>query len=157
TDDGLGANQLSVTGPDASAFEVDNTGLYIKAGTTFNAAVKSAYTVTVTVDDPTVGPTPDATTTFTLTITPAGTTGAGMIISEVAPWASGNAPYAADWFELTNTGPAAVDLTGWKMDDNSNSAGSAVPLLGISSLPAGKSAVFFEDTSGTDASIEAAF
>ena len=26
------------------------------------------------------------------------------IISEVTPWSSGNAPYAADWFEVTNTG-----------------------------------------------------
>ena len=32
TDDGLGTNNLTVTGADASAFEVDSTGLYIKAG-----------------------------------------------------------------------------------------------------------------------------
>src|SRR5262249_31206621 len=80
-----------------------------------------------------------------------------IVITEVAPWGSGNAPYTADWFELTNNGTTAVDLTGWKMDDNSHSAGSAVPLLGVSSLPAGKSAVFFEDTNGTDATIQAAF
>jgi uncharacterized protein YjiK len=80
-----------------------------------------------------------------------------IVITEVAPWGSGNTPYAADWFELTNNGTSAVDLSGWKMDDNSNSAGSAVPLLGVSSLPTGKSAVFFEDTNGTDATIQAAF
>src|SRR5262249_48662010 len=80
-----------------------------------------------------------------------------VVISEVAPWASGNTSYAADWFELTNTGTSAVDLTGWKMDDNSNTVGNAVPLLGVTSLPAGRSAVFFEDTSGTDATIQAAF
>ena len=27
-----------------------------------------------------------------------------VIISEVSPWSSGNSPYAADWFEVTNTG-----------------------------------------------------
>ncbi len=80
-----------------------------------------------------------------------------VVISEVAPWASGNSPYAADWFELTNTATSAVDLTGWKLDDNSNSFANAVTLAGVTSLPAGKSAVFFEDTGGTDATIEAAF
>ena len=29
-------------------------------------------------------------------------------------------PARADWFEVTNTGTTAVDITGWKMDDNSN-------------------------------------
>ena len=42
-------------------------------------------------------------------------------ITEVAPWGSGNAAYGADWWELTNTGDAPIDLTGWKIDDNSNS------------------------------------
>jgi uncharacterized protein YjiK len=87
---------------------------------------------------------------------PPGTT--SVAITEVAPWGSGNAPYAVDWFELTNTGTSAVDLTGWKMDDNSNSFGNSVPLVGLTSLPAGKSAVFFEDTGGLDdATVEAAF
>jgi hypothetical protein len=25
----------------------------------------------------------------------------------------------SDWFELTNYGPTAVDITGWKVDDSS--------------------------------------
>ena len=51
-----------------------------------------------------------------------GTTGK-LIISEVAPWSStaANSPVAADWFEVTNLGATAVDITGWKMDDNSES------------------------------------
>ena len=52
--------------------------------------------------------------------------------------------YAADWFEVTNTGTTAVDITGWKIDDNSNAFGSAVALRGVTSIAAGKSAVFFE-------------
>ncbi len=80
-----------------------------------------------------------------------------MTISEVAPWGSGTASYGADWFEVTNTGTSAVDLTGWKMDDNSNLFANAVPLAGVSSLPAGKSAVFFEDTGLDDATVEAKF
>ena len=44
------------------------------------------------------------------------------------------------------------------MDDSSNFVRIAVPLAGVSSLPAGKSAVFFEDTGGLDdATVEAAF
>ena len=63
-------------------------------------------------------------------------------ITEVAPWASGNAPYAADWFELTNIGSSAVNITGWKMDDNSNAFGNAVALAGIVSIAAGESVIF---------------
>ncbi|AYG04219.1 SdiA-regulated domain-containing protein [Gryllotalpicola protaetiae] len=84
-------------------------------------------------------------------------TGGTVVVTEVAPWGSGDSPYAADWFELTNTGTTTVDLTDWKMDDSSASIGTAVAMAGVASLPAGASAVFFEDTSGTDATIEAAF
>ena len=69
TDDGLGTNVLSVTGADAGAFEVDRSGLYIKAGTVLDFETKSTYSVTVTVDDVSVGATPDATAAYTLTLT----------------------------------------------------------------------------------------
>jgi Ca2+-binding RTX toxin-like protein len=69
TDDGLGTNNLSLSGADASFFEVDATGLYIKANTVLNYEAKTNYSVTVNVDDTTVGSTPDATTNFTLTVT----------------------------------------------------------------------------------------
>lgn len=84
---------------------------------------------------------------------------AAIVITEVSPYASGNSPYAADWFELTNTGTSAVTISGWKMDDNSNSFGASVALNGISSIGAGKSVVFFEsNASGSNAAgIKAAF
>ena len=74
---------------------------------------------------------------------------AQIFITEVAPWASGNAAYASDWFELTNTGASAADITGWKMDDNSGSTPSPVALSGITSIAAGKSVVFI-DITGSD-------
>jgi len=82
-----------------------------------------------------------------------------IIISEIHPSGSGNAPYAADFFEMTNTGPAAVSLTGWKMDDNSNSFASSVALRGVSSIAVGQSIVFIEGTATgtTDASIQSSF
>jgi len=82
-----------------------------------------------------------------------------VIISEVYPAGSGNLTYAADWFEVTNTGPGDVDITGWKMDDSSNLFANSVPLRGLTSIPAGKSAVFIEgnSTGTTDPAIIASF
>jgi hypothetical protein len=74
-------------------------------------------------------------------------------ITEVAPWSSGGSPIAADWFELTNLGPSAVNIAGWKMDDNSNTAATAVALNGIASIAAGESVIFAESA----ASVSAAF
>ena len=70
-------------------------------------------------------------------------------ITEVAPWGSGSSPYAADWFELTNTGSAAVSISGWKFDDNTNAFGSSVALNGITSIAAGESVIFLETASPT--------
>ena len=69
-------------------------------------------------------------------------------ITEVAPWSSGNSPVAADWFELTNFGSAAVNIAGWKVDDNSNSFIAALALNGVTSIAAGASVIFMESTGG---------
>lgn len=68
---------------------------------------------------------------------------AAMIISEVNPGGSGSS-YGVDWFELTNTGSSTVNITGWKMDDNSFSYANSVALLGATSILAGQSVVFLE-------------
>jgi autotransporter-associated beta strand protein len=52
-DDALGANVLSLAGADATLFELDGTSLYLKAGTTLDYGLKSAYDVTVRVIDTT--------------------------------------------------------------------------------------------------------
>jgi hypothetical protein len=69
---------------------------------------------------------------------------AAIIVSEVAPWSSGNSPLAADWFEVTNTGASAVNIAGWKFDDNSNSFAASLLLNGITSIAAGESVIFIE-------------
>jgi hypothetical protein len=66
-----------------------------------------------------------------------------LIISEVYPNGS-NAPYGSDWFELTNTGATAIDITGWKFDDSSDNPGLAAPLVNVTSIAAGQSVVFLE-------------
>ncbi len=88
--------------------------------------------------------------------TPASAAGVnGIIVSEVSPWGSGNSSYATDWFEVTNTGSTAINITGWKMDDNSNSFAASLALNGITSIAAGESVIFQE--SATPAVAQAAF
>ena len=134
--DGLGVNQLAVSGADAADFEVDDTGLYLKAGVALDYETKSSYSVSVAVDDTTVGATPDATSDpFTLTITDVGEgPGAtdGIRISEVAPWGSGglvrftceapwaNSPSFSRHFEAVAATPeaaveqVATDIAAWQ-------------------------------------------
>ena len=82
---------------------------------------------------------------------------AAVVITEVDPTGSSNAVYKADWFELTNTGASAQDITGWKMDDNSDAFATAVPMTGVTSIGPGQSVVFVEDTGTTDATVNANF
>ena len=81
-----------------------------------------------------------------------GVTSNSAVITEVDPNGSGNAAYGADWFEVTNRGSTPIEITGWSMDDNSDSAADAVPMVMPSSsdeLQAGKSMIFIENTDQT--------
>ena len=94
--DGFGENNLSVTGPDASHFEVDHNGLYLKAGTVLKASTQAEYEVSVAGRRPDLrAASPDATSApYKLTVTPngGGTSSAQIAITEVAPWSSGEQP-----------------------------------------------------------------
>jgi hypothetical protein len=51
----------------------------------------------------------------------------------------------ADWFEVTNYGTAAADITDFKMDDNSPfSSALAVALSGVTTIAPGESVIFVE-------------
>ena len=41
---------------------------------------------------------------------------------------SSNSPPMADWFELTNIRDTAVDIAGWKVEDNSHTFANALAL-----------------------------
>lgn len=148
TDDGLGINNLTLSGVDAAFFEISNFSLFLKAGTTLDFETKASYSITINADDSTVGTTPDATLDFTLTVldqaieTPPAP---ALIVTEVAPWSSGSA-VGSDWFEVTNVSENPVNITGWKVDDNSNAFGNAVTLNGITTIAAGESVIFIEDS-----------
>ncbi|MBK0370390.1 SdiA-regulated domain-containing protein [Flavobacterium agrisoli] len=156
TDDGLGTNTFSITGPDAAFFEITNAGLYIKAGTVLDYEAKSSYSIAINVDDKTLGNSPDASIAFTLTVTDVlneTTQAATTSISEVAPWSSGNNLVGADWFEVTNNGNAALDISGWKVDDSSQSFSAALALNGITSIAPGESVIFLETSATNSATI----
>jgi uncharacterized protein YjiK len=113
-----------------------------------DTAAEGTETATLTISSPSAGISLGTTTTQNIVITDNDvappTAPASIVITEASPWSSGNSAYKADWFELTNTGTTAVDITGWKIDDNSNSFGSAVALRGVTSIAPGKSVVFIE-------------
>lgn len=80
---------------------------------------------------------------------------AALVITEVMSSSgvtgAGTGALGNDWFELTNTGTATVDLTGFKMDDNSNSFALAAAIsfstLGATAtLAPGQSQIFLEST-----------
>jgi hypothetical protein len=150
SDDSLGTNTLSVS--DTTNFEIVGNELFLKAGTVLDFATQSSYTVTIAVDDGTVGSSPDASTVFSLDITD--TAGiSDLIISEIAPWSSGDSSLGADWFEVTNQGTTAIDISGWKIDDDSASFANASNLGGVTTIAPGQSVVFVDG----DASMIAAF
>ncbi|HSD08332.1 SdiA-regulated domain-containing protein [Flavobacterium sp.] len=160
TDDGLGTNNLSLSGVDAAFFQIIGSALYIKAGTVLDYETKTSYAVTINVDDATIGSTPDASVNFTLLVTDVAietSPTATVSITEIATWSSSNSLVNADWFEVTNNGTSALDITGWKIDDSSKSFAAALPLNGITSIAPGESVIFLETSSTNAASIIADF
>jgi len=67
-----------------------------------------------------------------------------ILITEAHPTGSSSTTYARDWFELTNTGLSAVDITDWRMDDGSAALATSVPLSDVTSINPGQSVVFIE-------------
>ncbi len=139
-----GGGALSLGGADAASFEIANDVLYLKAGTVLT---RRTYTVTVSTPNATSAP-------LVLTIT-AAPSPVSLAVTEISPWSSGNSPYMADWFEVTNTGSAPVDLTGYKVDDSSNAIATALALNGVPSIAPGQSVVFTEGTAATAAALKA--
>lgn len=54
-----------------------------------------------------------------------------------------------DWIELTNFGSTSVDITGWKVDDNSFAFANSVLLNGVNSIAAGERVIFGESAAST--------
>lgn len=69
TDDGLGTNTLFVSGTNAASFEISGASLYLKAGIVLDYESLSSYSITINVDDSTLGASPDASVNTTLRLT----------------------------------------------------------------------------------------
>lgn len=70
---------------------------------------------------------------------------AALIITEVM--SSSGVGGTPSWFEVTNIGASAVDITSFRFDDGSFSFIRSVPLVGVTSIAAGQSVVFVETDS----------
>lgn len=68
TDDGVGRNNLSLSGADAGFFQLIGNQLFLRANTVLDFETKSTYSVTVSADDPAVGSTPDVSGVFTFSV-----------------------------------------------------------------------------------------
>lgn len=69
-DDGLGSNQLAIAGTDPELFEINGSALYLKAGINLDFDAKPLYSALVTVDDITLGNTPDDAVLFAIALDP---------------------------------------------------------------------------------------
>uniref|UniRef100_UPI00356B3B79 right-handed parallel beta-helix repeat-containing protein n=1 Tax=Stieleria sp. TaxID=2795976 RepID=UPI00356B3B79 len=69
TDDGVGTNQLSLSGSHASLFEIDASVLYLRQNALLDFEVDPALEVIVEVEDPSVSGTPDHSVTHGLSLT----------------------------------------------------------------------------------------
>lgn len=70
TDDGLGVNVLTLSGGDASLFEIDGSELFLIAGAALDfEGSNTELDITVIVDDATIGTTPDDMESLTISVT----------------------------------------------------------------------------------------
>lgn len=89
---------------------------------------------------------------ITLTLLACVSTQAGLVITEVMSSSiHSGGTNNGDWFELTNNGVTAFDLTGFSWDDDSNTPGVA-SFGGITSIGAGQSIIFTDETVGAESS-----
>ena len=103
SDDGLGTNVLSLTGADAALFEIIGTELFLKAGAVLDSDTNPILSVTVNVDDVTVGTTPDGTVSLVIVVTP---------FINTRPVADAGGPYVLgvrDRIQLDGSGSYDVD------------------------------------------------
>jgi Domain of unknown function (DUF4347)/Bacterial Ig domain len=68
TDDGVGTNIITISGPDAARFTVSGTQLYLAPGGSVDFETKNQFNITLSVDDPTAGTSPDLTQNFVIKV-----------------------------------------------------------------------------------------
>jgi hypothetical protein len=69
TDDGIGSNTVALTGADAGLFEIVGTEIFLKAGSALDFETNPVLDVTVTVNDSSIGDSPDDSAALSIDIT----------------------------------------------------------------------------------------
>ena len=82
-DDKLGTNVLTLSGPDSDSFSIVSGQLRFKSTTRLDFETKPTFSVTVNVDDPSVGLTPDVSVPFVLQITDVNEPPTGLLFSNL--------------------------------------------------------------------------
>jgi parallel beta-helix repeat protein len=100
-DDALGSNALGLGGMDAGLFEIDGTALYLRAGTSLDFETKPQLDLSVTVDDTTVGTTPDNSVNLSIAVSDG-----NLTLSETG-WSD---PAVGTWDQGTLTGTLTQDI-----------------------------------------------
>ncbi|MFN7733932.1 MAG: DUF1559 domain-containing protein, partial [Pirellula sp.] len=80
-DDSIGANALSLSGPDAASFFLVGDKLFVKGGTVLDFQAKPEFRVRVSVDDPSVGDSPDAFVDFVLNVIDSANLAPGLMLA----------------------------------------------------------------------------
>lgn len=141
TDDALGSNSLTLSGTDAVSFEIVGGNLRLKAGTPLDFETQQSYAVTVEVNDPFVGSSPDDSANFTLTIT-------DIDESPVVTTSAGTAAFTED------AGAGALD-SGLTVSDPENAGLSSAEVRFDSGFVAGQDDLLFTNQSGISGSYNA--
>lgn len=70
SDDDSGVNTVELSGEDASLFQLNGTELQLRQNVVLDAEINPQLNVTVEVDDPTLSPSPNSTTSLTINVIP---------------------------------------------------------------------------------------
>ena len=122
-DDGRGTNAITLGGPDAAAFEVVGTALYLKAGVALNFEAKTSYAVTVSATDASVAGSTPVTAAFTLSVTNANETPTDLTLSPAS--VAENAPVGSPVGVLVPTDPDAGETFTYALVSGTGSADNA--------------------------------
>ncbi|QNP30993.1 beta strand repeat-containing protein [Cylindrospermopsis curvispora] len=142
TDDIFGNNTTSLSGPDASSFEIRGNELYLKAGTPLNYNTKSSYSVILSVNDTNINKSDSK--TFNLSVTPVILPSLSITATN-ATQTEGNSGAKTFTFTVARTGDTSnVSSANWAVTGSGTNQANATDFGGT--LPTGMVSFAASDT-----------
>jgi Ca2+-binding RTX toxin-like protein len=132
-DDGKGTNVLGLIGADAGAFEIDGAALFLRSGVALDFEAQRTYVFSVTVDDASVGSTPDAEAAFTLSV----------------PDVNEPPVAGADAFAPPAGTPLAIPVASLLANDRDVDAGDTLAVIAVSAATGGSAVLSDNGTPAT--------